>query len=68
MSTKKGLTYKEAITEIEEIMAKLERDDIDVDELSKDVSRAAFLIKYCKDKLRHTEEEVNNIIDSLEAD
>lgn len=68
MSTKKGLTYKEAITEIDEIMAKLERDDIDVDELSKDVSRAAFLIKYCKDKLRNTEEEVNNIIDSLEAD
>ncbi len=68
MSTKKNLTYKEAVAEIEEIMAKLEGDDLDVDELSKDVSRAAFLIKFCKDKLRHTEEEVNKIIDTLEED
>jgi len=68
MSTKKSLTYKEAVAEIEEIMAKLEGDDLDVDELSKDVSRAAFLIKYCKDKLRHTEEEVNKIIDSLDKE
>ena len=68
MSAKKNLTYKEAVAEIEEIMAKLEGDDLDVDELSKDVSRAAFLIKYCKDKLHHTEAEVNKIINSLDED
>ena len=68
MSTKKSLTYKEAVAEIEEIMAKLEGDDLDVDDLSKDVSRAAFLIKYCKDKLRHTEEEVSKIIDTLDEE
>ncbi len=65
---KKNLTYKEAVAEIEEIMAKMEGDELDVDELSAHVDRVAFLIKLCKDKLRHTEDEVKKIIESLDEE
>lgn len=66
--TKKNITYKEAVAEIEAIMAKMESDELDVDELSSYVDRVAFLIKLCKEKLRHTEDEVKKIIESLDED
>jgi len=49
-------------------MAKMESDELDVDELSSYVDRVAFLIKLCKEKLRHTEDEVKKIIESLDED
>ena len=64
--TKKNISYKEATAEIEDIMAKMESDELDVDELSSYVDRAAFLINLCKQKLRHTEDEVKKIIESLD--
>ena len=38
MATKK-VTYKEAIKEIEEILEKIENEELDVDELAEQVSR-----------------------------
>lgn len=66
--TKKNITYKEAVAEIEVIMAKMESDELDVDDLSAYVDRVAFLIKLCKEKLRHTEEEVRKIVESLDEE
>ncbi|HUX54330.1 MAG TPA: exodeoxyribonuclease VII small subunit [Williamwhitmania sp.] len=66
--TKKNITYKEAVAEIEVIMAKMESDELDVDELSAYVDRVAFLIKLCKEKLRHTEDEVKKIVESLDEE
>ncbi len=63
---KTNLTYKQAITEIEEILEQIESDELDVDELSKNVKRVAELIKFCKKKLHNTEEEVQKIIDEME--
>ena len=57
MATKK-ISYKEAITEIEDILEKIENDELDVDELSEKVKQVSSLIKICKEKLQKTEEEV----------
>lgn len=65
MATKK-VTYKEAISEIEEILEKIENDELDVDELSEKVKRVSSLIKICKDKLQTTEAEVEKILDDME--
>lgn len=62
---KKKLTYKEAVEEIEKIMAKLENEEIDIDELSKNVKRAGELITFCKQQLRNTEEEIEHILDEM---
>jgi exodeoxyribonuclease VII small subunit len=60
---KKKITYKEAISEIEEILDKLENEEPDVDELTENVKRVNFLIKYCKEKLTETETEIQKIMD-----
>ena len=60
---KKKLTYKEAVTELESIILKLESEDVDVDELSKHVKDATKLVTYCREKLRNTEEELENNLD-----
>ena len=65
MATKKP-SYQEAVNEIDEILAKIENEELDVDELSAQVKRVSSLIKFCKDKLHKTEEEVENILKEME--
>ncbi|HPX04553.1 MAG TPA: exodeoxyribonuclease VII small subunit [Tenuifilaceae bacterium] len=60
--SKKALTYNEALAEIEAIIERIEGDELDVDELTKDVKRVSELLKICKLKLRNTEEEVQKIL------
>lgn len=59
------LSYKEAMAEIEQIVARLEENKLDVDELGAKVKRVAELIAFCKAKLHDTEEEVENILKSI---
>lgn len=61
---KKEISYSEAINEIEEILAKLAADNVDVDSLSMHVKRASELITLCKKKLRKAEEDVAKIIEA----
>lgn len=65
MATKK-FNYKKALEEIEQIVQKIESEDIDVDELFTMVKRAADLIKQCKTKLKTTGDELDEIIQNLE--
>lgn len=62
------LTYKKAISELEEIVREIENEEIDVDNLLEKVKRASFLIKYCREKLRNTEVEVKKVLSSLEGE
>jgi len=64
---KKKLTYKEAISEIEEIIEKLESEELDVDELAVRVKRVSQLLKFCKEKLTNTEKEIQGIIEEMES-
>lgn len=66
MCEEKKLTYKEAMTEIENIVAKLEDNQLDVDELSANVKRISELIVFCKSKLHDTEEEVDKILKTID--
>ena len=64
---KKNISYKEAITEIEDILSKIENEELDVDELAKNVERVSDLLKLCKDKLHKTEVEVEKILGEMEG-
>jgi exodeoxyribonuclease VII small subunit len=59
-------TYAEALAEIEEIIANIENDKYSIDELTDKVKRISFLINFCKEKLRSTESELNNILDKMQ--
>lgn len=60
------LTYKNALAEIEDLLGKMENDELDVDELAEKVKRASFLLRFCKEKLTTTENEIQNIIGSMD--
>lgn len=62
------LNYKEAMAEIEQIVARLEENKLDVDELSTKVKRVSELIAFCKAKLHSTEEEVEKILKTMEEE
>lgn len=60
------LSYAAAFEELQRILEGLEQGDIDVDELSNKVKRAAELIDFCQKRLRDTELEVKRVVDSFE--
>ncbi|NLB93060.1 MAG: exodeoxyribonuclease VII small subunit [Bacteroidales bacterium] len=65
MATKK-VTYSEAIAETEEILLKIENEELDVDELAEKVKRVSTLLKICKDMLLKTNEQVEQILKEME--
>ena len=64
---KDKLTYSSAITELEEIVHDIESGEVDVDVLTTKVKRASELIKFCKNNLRDTQEEVQKVLEGMEA-
>lgn len=63
---KKKISYKEALSEIEEILEKLENEELDVDKLTESIKRVSFLLKFCKERLTTTEGEVQKLIEDME--
>ena len=66
MTAKKGLSYKEAIAEIEDILRQIEQEEPDVDQLSEKVKRLSVLVTWCREKLHNTEEEIEKILKEIE--
>ncbi|HOD87471.1 MAG: exodeoxyribonuclease VII small subunit [Bacteroidota bacterium] len=66
--SEKEFSYTKAMNELEEILAEIETDELDLDVLSKKVKRATFLIKECKSRLRKTTDEINGILSDWEKD
>ena len=60
--TSKKTSYQDAINEIEDILTRIENEEFDIDELAEKVTRVAFLLKTCKEKLQKTNEEVEKIL------
>ena len=63
----KKLSFSDAVTEVEEILDRLEGDDIDIDDLSVEVGRAVELIKVCRTKLEKTDQEVRTLVADLQV-
>ena len=66
MSRNKPLSYSRALTELEGIVGEIDSENADLDTLEEKIRRAAFLITFCRDKLRNTEEEVKKILSEIE--
>lgn len=58
------LSYTDAVKEIEQILARLREEHIDVDSLTAEVERATKLIALCRAKLTSVEQAVK---EQLEA-
>ncbi|MDR2423209.1 MAG: exodeoxyribonuclease VII small subunit [Prevotellaceae bacterium] len=58
----KNQKYKDALNEIESIIATMENGEPDIDDTLKNVKRASELIKFCKEKLRTVDEELTKLM------
>jgi len=59
--------YSKSIKKLEEIIEKIESEEIDVDELSEKVKEAVELITTCKTKIEKAELEVKKVVDGFEG-
>ncbi len=67
MATKKE-TYTEAMKKLEAIVARIESGELDIDQLGENLKEAQRLIKFCKDKLYKTDEEIKKMLDDGHLD
>ena len=61
------LSYEAAYAELKKIADEIASESVSVDVLAEQVKRASELITFCQNKLRSTEQEVNNIIQQMEV-
>ena len=61
-----AISYKKAIAELESIVAKMQAEDFDIDNLSAYTARSLELLKVCKTKLQKTDEELQKILKELQ--
>jgi exodeoxyribonuclease VII small subunit len=59
------LGYGDAMRELEQILAELEADDVDVDHLAERVARAAALIELCRGRIEAARVDVTRIVTEL---
>ena len=66
--TSKEPSYGEASGRLEEILAKIEEGQVDIDELSGLVQEAAELVTLCRGKIHAAEVQVQTITEQLERE
>jgi len=67
-STEPPATYADAVAELDALLASLDDDAIDVDDLARRVARAAELIRWCRSRVAASRFEVEQIVASLPSD
>lgn len=71
MTSKKkqtDLRFGEAIEELESILRRVESEEIDIDDLARELKNAAQLLELCRGKIRQAEIEVTQIVQALDED
>ncbi len=58
-----NMKYEEAIKELETIVSQIEKNELDIDQLTERLKEAQKLIKLCKDKLYKTDEKIKAMLE-----
>lgn len=59
--------FSEAMDELEAILNRIDGDSVDIDRLAEELKRATDLLEVCREKIRKTEVEVQQIVQKLET-
>ncbi len=62
----KEMTYTQAVTELEKILAHMQSDKCDIDKLSAYTRRATELLNECRSRLTATDEELRQILSQFD--
>ena len=60
----KEVKYEEAVRQLEEIVVKMERGELDIDSMATQLNKAQELVKLCKQKLKHTDDEIKKLLEN----
>lgn len=66
--TKKQISYRDSLEEVEQIIEEMETGTIDIDQLTDKISRALLLLSDCKKKLKKSEDEIRNLLQKIEKE
>lgn len=58
----KKQTYEQAMKRLEEIVSSIDNGELDIDNLSAKLKEAQELIKFCRDKLYKTDDEIKRLL------
>ena len=64
----KKQTYSQAIGKLEQLVAQIENNELDIDTLGSKLKEAQDLIKFCKSKLYKTEEDIKKILEQTDKE
>lgn len=62
MAAKKQ-TYEQAMKRLEEIVTRIDSNELDIDSLGESLKEAQELIKFCREKLYKADGEINKILE-----
>jgi exodeoxyribonuclease VII small subunit len=58
------MKYEEAVNRLEEIVKKMENDELDIDQMAQQLKEAQQLIKLCKDRLTKVDADIKAVMDA----
>lgn len=58
-----SLTYKKALSELEELVKKIENPETELEDISGEVKKALELIKYCRETIKGYKEETSKLME-----
>ncbi|MBR0270259.1 MAG: exodeoxyribonuclease VII small subunit [Prevotella sp.] len=58
------MKYEEAVSRLEEIVKKMENDELDIDQMAQQLKEAQQLIKLCKDRLTKVDADIKAVMDA----
>ena len=59
------LTYEEALQELQDILGRMQSNELGIDSLTENIQRASLLPDFCQGKLQKTEAEVQAVLKRL---
>ncbi len=64
----KAMTYEQAVKRLEQIVAQVENNELNIDQLGASLKEAQELLAYCKERLYKADEEINKMLDEFQKD
>ncbi|MCA6074778.1 exodeoxyribonuclease VII small subunit [Fulvivirga sedimenti] len=67
MSEKKeDFRFEDSLQQVEQIVERIEKGELDIDDLTSQVDKAAEILKKCREFLRKTEDDLENSLGELD--
>lgn len=62
MATKKKETYAQALARLEDIVSRIDNNELEIDELAEKIKEANEIIAFCSDKLTKVDREIEKLL------